>query len=280
MIRAISLTVIGGGLLWLGLNNISLLRHSTWFIADRFDDRPARTILFLGHSRVYYNDMPDFVRGLADSANVPQKYQITMRALPGASLKTLWNDSEVQRLLEEERWDDILIQGEGRAHRDAGNASFYQYGERLISKARQHSARTALIVNWNYAPHVFKDPRPEVIEAYDRAMQRDYRELADRTGAGMMNSGLAWRIVSSTEPSIPLDRDDGVHPTLQGSYLSALTVFACLTGTDDFAVTYAPWGLPHEQAARIRKAMASSVGTSALCREAKPLSGPASVSVN
>src|SRR5687768_14621208 len=89
MIRAISLTVIGGGLLWLGLNNISLLRHSTWFIADRFDDRPARTILFLGHSRVYYNDMPDFVRGLADSANVPQKYQITMRALPGASLKTL-----------------------------------------------------------------------------------------------------------------------------------------------------------------------------------------------
>lgn len=275
MIRAISLTVIVGGLLWLGVDNISLVRHATWSIADRFDDRPARRILFLGHSRVYYNDMPDLVRGLADSANVPEKYQITMRALPGASLRTLWRDAEVQRLLKEERWDDIVIQGEGRAHDSADNlARFHAYGEQLIGSARQRGARTALIVNWNYGPQVFVNPTAEVIEENDRAMQRDYRELADETGAGLMNSGLAWRIVSSAEPSIQLDREDGVHPTLQGSYLSALTIFACLSGTDDFAATYAPWGLPQEQAARIRKAMASGPGRSVLCREAKPLPAP------
>jgi hypothetical protein len=214
--------------------------------------------------------MPDTVRELADSANVPEKYQITMRALPGASLEILWKDAKVQRLLENEHWDDVIIQGETRAHVNETNlASFKEYGERLIGKAKQSGVRTALIVNWNYGPQVFREPTAEVIEAYDRAIQGDHQALADRTGTGLVNSGMAWRIVSSAEPSIPLDKGDGVHPSLQGSYLSALTVFACLTGTDDFAATYTPSGLGQDEAVRIRKAMASSLGTSALCREAR-----------
>jgi hypothetical protein len=281
MIRTASLAVIVGGLLWLGLVNVSLLRHTTWFIMDRFDNRPARTILFLGHSRTYYNDMPDMVRGLADSANVPQKYQIMMRALPGASLEKLWKDAEVQRLLEEKRWDDVIIQGEGRAHSSESKlADFKYYGELLIRKAQRRGARTALIVNWNYGPEIFRGEPAGAMEAFDQAIQRDYRALADRAGAGLINSAVAWQIISSVEPSIPLYKEDGNHPTLQGSYLSALTVLACLTGTDDLSATYAPWGLRQEQAALIRKAMASSLGTSALCKEAEPLSVPPSVSVN
>jgi TPR repeat protein len=268
MIRLISLPVIVGGLLWLGLNNISPLRHTTWSIVDRFDGRPARTILFLGHSRVYYNNMPDFVRGLADSANAPEKYQITMRALPGATLERLWKDAEVQRLLEEKQWDDVIIQGEaGGLINKSRLASFLDYGERLIGKARQRGARASIIVQWNYGSQVFKDPTPELMDANDRALQNDHRALADLTGAGLMNSGMAWRILSSAEPSIHLDKEDGVHPTLQGSYLSALTIFACLSGTHDFRATYAPWGLQQEQALRIRKAMASSPAGSMLCRD-------------
>jgi len=195
-----------------------------------------------------------------------------MRALPGAKLETLWNDAEAQRLLEEEQWDDVIIQGEaGGLLGGSKISSFLNYGELLIGKARQHGARASIIVQWNYGPQVFREPNPHLMETNDRVMQLQHRALADRTGAGLLNSGLAWRIVSSSEPSIPLDREDGVHPTLQGSYLSALTVFACLSGTDNFAAEYAPWGLSYEQAARIRKAMASSPGSGMLCKKAKPL---------
>jgi hypothetical protein len=270
MIRFASLGLLAAVLLWFGFADTVASRRIARAVMDRFDDRPARAILFLGHSRVYYNHMPDMVRELADATNVPEKYQITMWALPGASLESLWKDAKVQRLLEDEHWDDVIIQGETRAHENEIHlASFKEYGELLIGKAKQRGARTTLIVNWNYGPQVFKDQPSEAIEAYDRAIQADHQALADRTGAGLVNSGLAWRIVSSAEPSIPLDREDGVHPTLQGSYLSALTVFACLTGTDDFAVTYAPRELPQEVAMRIGKAMANSLATSALCREAR-----------
>jgi hypothetical protein len=270
MIRAASLVVLAAAVLWFGFADTSASWRVAQSFIDRFDDRPPRAILFLGNSRLYYNHMPDMVRELADTANAPQKYQITMRALPGASLEVLWNDVKVQHLLDNEHWDDVIIQGETRAHLNETNlASFREYGERLIGKAKQRGARTALIVNWNYGPELFRDQTAEAIEAHDQTIQQDYQALADQTGAGLMNSGVAWRILSSAEPSIPLYKD-GNHPSLQGSYLSALTVFACLTGTDDFTATYAPWGLGQKQAARIRKAMADSLGTGALCREPRP----------
>jgi hypothetical protein len=271
MIRTASLVVLAAAVLWFGFADTMVSRRMARALMDRFDDRPARAILFLGHSRTYYNHMPDMVRELADSANVAQKYQITMHALPGASLEILWKDAKVQRLLDEQHWDDVIIQGEARAHDSESNlANFMEYGEQLIRKARQRRARTALIVNWNYGPEIFRSQPAGAIEAYDRAIQRDYQALAERTGAGLMNSGTAWHILASAEPSISLNKSDGVHPSLQGSYVSALTVFACLTGNDDFAATYTPSGLKQNEAARIRKAMASSIAAGTLCIEAKP----------
>jgi hypothetical protein len=273
MIRTASLTVLAAALLWFELADSSPLRGTAQTFMDRFDDRPARAMLFLGNSRMYYNHMPEMVRKLADSAGVLQKYQITMRALPGASLEVLWKDAEVQRLLDSEKWDDIVIQGETRAHTSEANlASFQEYGARLIRQSQEQGARALLIVNWNYGPEIFREPAPEVIEAHDRAIQRDYQALADKTGAGLINAGISWQIVSVAEPSIPL-YTDGNHPSLQGSYLSALTVFACLTETENFAAAYRPWGLDQVEAERIRKAMASGPGTNLLCRKAQQLIG-------
>src|SRR5687768_17374883 len=97
---------LGAALLWFGLADPSAARRTVRFVIDKFDDRPARNVLFLGNSRLYYNGMPKMVRKIADSAGVDQKYQIRIRAMPGVSLENLWNDPEVQRLLDEEHWDD------------------------------------------------------------------------------------------------------------------------------------------------------------------------------
>jgi hypothetical protein len=89
MIRFASLGLLVAVLLWFGFGFAGTVasRRIARALMDSFDDRPGRAILFLGHSRVYYNDMPDMVRELADAANLPERYQITMRALPSASLK-------------------------------------------------------------------------------------------------------------------------------------------------------------------------------------------------
>jgi hypothetical protein len=68
-------------------------------------------------------------------------------------LKILWEDTEVQRLLDEEQWNDVIILGDGPAHvSDVKLADFKLYGRRLIRKAQRRGAKPALIVNWNYGP--------------------------------------------------------------------------------------------------------------------------------
>ena len=54
---------------------------------DLLDSRPARSILIVGNSRTYYNDMPAMIREIADSAGSPAKFQIETSAKPGYYFK-------------------------------------------------------------------------------------------------------------------------------------------------------------------------------------------------
>jgi hypothetical protein len=70
---------------------------------------------------------------------------------------------------------------------------------------------------------------PDVAESYRRAAQ-DVRGV-------VLPAGEAWAAAWARDASLPLYGPDGFHPTLSGSYLSALTIAAGLTGTS-------PVGLP------------------------------------
>jgi hypothetical protein len=61
-------------------------------LADRFDKRPVRPMLFIGNSRTYYNDMPAMLRKMADSAHAKDRFDIVTRALPAGTLQLSWND--------------------------------------------------------------------------------------------------------------------------------------------------------------------------------------------
>jgi hypothetical protein len=91
------------------------LLHAVQSVTDLFDRRHARSILIIGNSRTYFNDMPDMIRSMADSAGDPEKYQITTYAVAGASLKSHWNDASARSLMER-HWDNVLIQAESAAH--------------------------------------------------------------------------------------------------------------------------------------------------------------------
>jgi len=46
---------------------------------------------------------------------------------------------------------------------------------------------------------------------------------------------------------------DGNHPSLEGSYLAALVVYAGLSHGDVAAVTYVPWRMKSDHAALLRE---------------------------
>jgi hypothetical protein len=223
-------------------------------IQDRFDKRPVRPMLFIGNSRMYYNDMPAMLRKIADSAHAKERFDIVMRALPAGTLQLSWNDAETRRLLKQP-WRDVIVQAESNAQSsDQATAQFFDYGERLIGEARGAGGTPALIVNWVYGEDLFKGRQPGMRSWYYGRIQSDYARLAGTTGARLVNVAQVWERVHSAAPALPLYLD-GNHPTLQGSYLSALTLYAHLSATDASDVSYVPHGMSAAEAAIIRRAV-------------------------
>jgi hypothetical protein len=223
-------------------------------VADRFDKRPVRSMLFIGNSRTYYNDMPAMLRKMADSAHVKERFDIVTRALPAGTLQLSWNDAETRRLLKQP-WHDVVVQAESNAQSsEQRTEQFFDYGERLIREAQSTGGTPALIVNWVYGEELFTGSGPGMRAWYYGRIQSDYARLSGMTGARLVNVAQVWERVHAAAPELPL-YSDGNHPTLQGSYLSALTLYAHLSATDGSDVTYVPHGMAAAEAAIIRRAV-------------------------
>lgn len=221
---------------------------------DSFDSRPARAILILGNSRTSFNDMPDMVRAMADSAHDPQKLEITLDAPAGASFEILWNDDATQRLLKQ-RWDDVILQGESRAQSSDELAhSFQVYGAKLIDAAHPASGHARLVVNWAYESRLWGDGDPDGSGRAElkSEIRASTDALGERADAHLVNVAEIWSAVERDHPEIALT-EDGNHPSLAGSYLFALVLYGDLSGRDVGSVTYAPSGLDPSVVAKIRQ---------------------------
>ena len=240
-VRILMMAAAFGGLVRFNFVNTASANEVRQAAVNLFDQRPARSILFVGNSRTYPHDLPYMVRRMADSANAPEKYQIRMHALPGQALADHWRNPRAHALLAE-RWDDVIIQGNSGAHiSESDRANFQRFGEQLIEEAAVHGAQPVLFVGWTYGTDA-DWPAAATAQNHQR-IQQDHRRLASHTGAGLANVGSVWRSVQAADPPFRLDTD-GNHPSLHGSYVSALVFYAHLAGDDVAKVSYVRPGSP------------------------------------
>jgi hypothetical protein len=224
------------------------------FTRDVADSRPAHRVLFLGNSRTYWHHMPLMVREIADSAGDTEKYQVITVALPGATFEDLTNSSRVARTVEGQ-WDDVILQGQSNGQWTKENAEYFeQYGEKLARTLHPVRNRPWLTVNWAYDDSEYRDPkvdRPNHLKwirwGHDRlARASDLREV---------DVGRIWEKVRNDHPAIRLT-EDGNHPTVAGSYLYALAVYAQLSRRSVANISYVPAGLDKDEADVIRHVVA------------------------
>jgi len=253
--RILALTILLGGMAWLSFFNTAAGREVTAYALDAFDGRPARSILFVGNSRTFPHGMPYMVREMADSAGAAEKYQIRVYALPGRSLHEHWEDPEVQKLLAE-KWDDVVLQERSAGHYPDVSNEFHNYGTLLVRAVANKGGRPVMFVGWNYSAATFASAQPGSQSAYYQMIQSDHLRLSRETGAQLANVGQVWQSVLNANPPFRLETD-GNHPTLHGSYLTALVIYAQLSGKSVAAVSYRPDGLP-EADAKLLRALATA----------------------
>lgn len=219
--------------------------------ADLFEQRPTTTLLIVGNSRTFYNDMPSMLRRLANSRDSRSTIEVETATAPGASFQDHWSDSKTKRLLAA-GWDEVILQGESRAQSSREqNELFQSYGEKLATIAQVNGGRPTLLANWPYDPEHFRD-----YPAYDRPQQlawvhHIHYRLARDAQTKLLNLADLWETVRTDHPELKLTVD-GNHPSLAGSYLYALAVYTFVTNEPVGRLSYAPDGLAPADAATLR----------------------------
>jgi len=222
-------------------------------VADLFDQRPERSVLFIGNSRTFFHDMPKMVRKIADSAGFSEKLRIEMHAPAAESLAAHWANPEVQALLDQS-WNHVVFQVQsGEQLSDRYSGQVWQIAANLIREAEAAGAAPAMFVTWRYTDQCSEDLGlpASAYAGMHRNIQQQHARLARTTGVDLVNVGLVWEHLLNQATDFSLYQDCN-HPSIYGSYLSALMFYAYLSGGDVDAVRYSPDGIEPGQAELLR----------------------------
>jgi hypothetical protein len=203
-------------------------------------------VLFIGNSFIYFNNMPHMVEAISESVEGPH-LKTEMVAIGGARLEDLWKQGSALAAIRKQHWDFVvmneqsalgggIVNGEKRI---GDPANFYKYAEMFDTEIRKAGAKTMIIMTWKD-----RDDPVRIQNNLNDAFL-NFREKHEVILAAVSS---AWAVTRRTAPEINLYFDDNHHPSKEGSYLEACTVYAAITHRSPEGATAKVEGTPVEDA--------------------------------
>jgi len=178
-------------------------------------------ILFVGNSLTHSNDLPALIVELAqmDGVNITFK----MIAPGGYSLEDHWNAGEVQKEMAAAHYD-LVVGQQGPSALPESQVLLKRYAEKYANECARVKSSWALYMVWPSEQRSFD--LDNVIYSYTQA--------AKSTAALLFPVGLAWKLAWEEDPAFPLYGPDRFHPSMHGSLVAAMTIYASLQGKENF----------------------------------------------
>ena len=171
-------------------------------------------VLFVGNSLTYANELPEMVRALALASG--KTLRIGVVANPDWSLEDHWNGGDARSVIRR-GWDVVVLQ-QGPSSLPESRALLIDYTRRFAGEIRAAGATPALYAVWPSQSH---------LGDFDRASE-SYRLAAEEVDGMLFPAGEAWRAAWRADSDLPLYADDGLHPSVAGTYAAALVIYARL----------------------------------------------------
>ncbi|HUQ98936.1 MAG TPA: SGNH/GDSL hydrolase family protein [Gemmatimonadaceae bacterium] len=187
-------------------------------------DGQGRRVLFIGNSYLYTRDIPGIVQALADSAD-GDKLAVATVAGPDMALVDHWNEGTARRAIALAGWEWVVLQ-QGPSSVEINRDSLRLMSRLFASEIVKVNARPALFSAW---------PTQARRQDFDRAIESYNLAAADVNGL-FLPIASAWLAEWQHQPEATLYAD-GLHPSAEGAYLSALVIYSRLLGKT-------PRGLP------------------------------------
>lgn len=178
-------------------------------------------ILFVGNSLTYTNQLPELVKELGEQGGLEIKY--TSLSFPNYALEDHWNGGKVQEELDKEKYDMVIAQ-QGPSALAESQEMLLEYCKKFKKLCDAKKTKLALYMVW---------PSRSRFSDLDNVIY-SYTHAAKKTKSLLCPVGLAWKNAWALDSSLALYGPDNFHPGIDGSLLAALTIYAAITGKQNF----------------------------------------------
>jgi len=175
------------------------------------------SLLFMGNSHTSFNDLPKLVADMV-RAGKPGKSVAAVEAPGFLFLEERLHDTASVALLRSQSWSFVILQAQKYSTSGQFEYSTAEAKE-LIRMSRAQHAVPVMFPEW---------PRRGVHET-----QRIYDlhvSIAQVEAACVAPIGQAWDLALARNPTLPLHASDGNHSEPAGAFLTALVLYATITG--------------------------------------------------
>jgi hypothetical protein len=184
---------------------------------------PAETelnVLFIGNSLTYNNDLPLLTSKIAEQDNVRLSYKSI--CLANYSLEDHWNDGGIQKEIREGACKFVVVQ-QGPSAAPESQKLLVEYVSRIKTLCTQYNKSLVVYMVW---------PQKTRIHDLDNVIS-SYTNAATLTGSILAPAGLAWKYAWQHDAELPLYSPDDFHPSVQGSLLAGLVIYAAISQKKD-----------------------------------------------
>lgn len=218
---------------------------------------PPASVLFVGNSYTYVNDLPGTFQRLAASAGRTVVVEAVVSG--GAKLFQHARSPEALARIAEGRWGYVVLQEQSQnpSLERLRTAEMYPAARTLVAQVRRAGETPIFYMTWG---HRGGDRRLGFSDyaSMQQAITDGYLGIARELGVAVAPVGAAWRETLAERPALNLWRDDGSHPSPAGTYLAACVLYATLFRQSPEGLA-APAGMPREDAAALQRVAARTV---------------------
>lgn len=190
------------------------------------------SVLFIGNSYTYVNDLPGTLGALA--ASLGKEITIDSKTNGGYTFQNHTTDPLTYSKIHSKPWDVVVIQGQSQEPSfpdEQVDAETLPYAVQLSDSIWANSACSNVMYYMTWGREN-GDSQWSEINTFDKMNTRlynAYMRMADSSDRAMVSPvGRAWFYVRENHPTINLYVGDGSHPSLEGTYLAACTFYASL----------------------------------------------------
>ena len=220
---------------------------------------PSQTvsILFVGNSYTFGNDLPAMFAALAKSGG--HEATTGMSAQGGLWLADHVKSAETNGKIQERNWDYVFLQEQSvvPSHTGDRTRSMYPAARQLVEVVRANNSTPVFFMTWGRRDGLSEAGHQD-FEAMQTALVTGYMGIANELNTTVAPVGIAWREVRRQHPEMELYIDDGSHPNVRGSYLAACVFYAVVFQQSPEGLSYDA-KLPEEEAAILQRIAAETV---------------------